>query len=134
MRKKMPCNYEKLRYCFLHKIGHFCVERRSCQANKEAIGEDFMEFLDYNPLQNSIDVYMNADFVSSEKVEEIATQLSENNLVDEVSYDKPLISLLNNNLKKISFWVLVVSALFTFIAVLLINSSFDICIFQKVYY
>tara|TARA_B100001765_G_C19335357_1_gene263606 strand:- start:137 stop:658 length:522 start_codon:yes stop_codon:yes gene_type:complete len=74
---------------------------------------------------------MNADFVSSEKVEEIAAKLSENSAVDEVSYDKPLISLLNNNLKKISFWVLIVSALFTFIAVLLINSSIRLSVYSK---
>ncbi|WBL25361.1 cell division protein FtsX [Zunongwangia sp. HGR-M22] len=109
----------------------FVSKEEAAEQTKEAIGEDFMEFLDYNPLQNSIDVYMNADFVSSERVEEIAAQLSENSAVDEVSYDKPLISLLNNNLKKISFWVLIVSALFTFIAVLLINSSIRLSVYSK---
>jgi len=109
----------------------FVSKEEAAKQTKEAIGEDFMEFLDYNPLQNSIDVYMNADFVSSEKVEDIATKLSENSAVDEVAYDKPLISLLNNNLKKISFWVLIVSALFTFIAVLLINSSIRLSVYSK---
>jgi len=109
----------------------FVSKEEAAKQTKEAIGEDFMEFLDYNPLQNSIDVYMNADFVSSEKVEEIAAKLSENSAVDEVAYDKPLISLLNNNLKKISFWVLIVSALFTFIAVLLINSSIRLSVYSK---
>ncbi|UAB85588.1 ABC transporter permease [Zunongwangia sp. SCSIO 43204] len=109
----------------------FVSKEEAAEQTKEAIGEDFMEFLDYNPLQNSIDVYMNADFVSSEKVEEIAAKLSENSAVDEVAYDKPLISLLNNNLKKISFWVLIVSALFTFIAVLLINSSIRLSVYSK---
>ena len=47
----------------------FVSKEEAAKQTKEAIGEDFMEFLDYNPLQNSIDVYMNADFVSSEKVE-----------------------------------------------------------------
>ena len=109
----------------------FVSKEEAAEQTKEAIGEDFMEFLDYNPLQNSIDVYMNADFVSSEKVEEIAAKLSENSAVDEVAYDKPLISLLNNNLKKISFWILIVSALFTFIAVLLINSSIRLSVYSK---
>ena len=109
----------------------FVSKEEAAKQTKEAIGEDFMEFLDYNPLQNSIDVYMNADFVSSEKVEEIAAKLSENSAVDEVAYDKPLISLLNSNLKKISFWVLIVSALFTFIAVLLINSSIRLSVYSK---
>ena len=109
----------------------FVSKGEAAEQTKEAIGEDFMEFLDYNPLQNSVDVYMNADFVTSEKIEEIAAKLSENTAVDEVAYDKPLISLLNNNLKKISFWILIVSALFTFIAVLLINSSIRLSVYSK---
>jgi len=103
----------------------------AAEAHSEEIGEDFMEFLGYNPLQNSIDVYMNADFVSSEQVDKIAADLTAKNFVDEVVYDKPLIALLNDNVKKISFWVLIASAMFTFIAVLLINSSIRLAVYSK---
>ncbi len=103
----------------------------AAEAHSEEIGEDFMEFLGYNPLQNSIDVYMNADFVSSEQVDKIAEDLTAKNFVDEVIYDKPLIALLNDNVKKISFWVLIASAVFTFIAVLLINSSIRLAVYSK---
>ncbi len=103
----------------------------AAEAHSKEIGEDFMEFLGYNPLQNSIDVYMNADYVSSEQVNEIATELTAKNFVDEVVYDKPLIALLNENVKKISVWVLVASALFLFIAVLLINSSIRLSVYSK---
>ena len=103
----------------------------AAKAHSEEIGEDFMEFLGYNPLQNSIDVYMNADFVSSEQVDQIAEDLTAKNFVDEVVYDKPLIALLNDNVKKISFWVLIASSIFTFIAVLLINSSIRLAVYSK---
>ena len=39
--------------------------------------------------------------------------------------------LLNDNVKKISFWILVISGLFTFIAVLLINSSIRLAVYSK---
>lgn len=103
----------------------------AAEAHSEEIGEDFMDFLGYNPLQNSIDVYMNADYVSSEQVDKIAADLTEKNFVDEVVYDKPLIALLNDNVKKISLWVLVASSIFTFIAVLLINSSIRLAVYSK---
>lgn len=48
-----------------------------------------------------------------------------------MSYDKPLVGLLNDNVKKISFWILVASSIFTFIAVLLINSSIRLSIYAK---
>jgi cell division transport system permease protein len=109
----------------------FVSKEDAAEAHSKEIGEDFMEFLGYNPLQNSIDVYMNADYVSAEQVDEIAAELTGKNFVDEVVYDKPLISLLNDNVKKISFWVLVASGVFTFIAVLLINSSIRLSVYSK---
>ncbi|WP_081210633.1 cell division protein FtsX [Salegentibacter sediminis] len=109
----------------------FVSKEDAAEAHSKEIGEDFMEFLGYNPLQNSIDVYMNADYVSAEQVDEIAAELTGKNFVDEVIYDKPLISLLNDNVKKISFWVLIASGIFTFIAVLLINSSIRLSVYSK---
>ena len=113
------------------KSTNYVSKEQAAEAHSEEIGEDFMEFLGYNPLQNSIDVYMNADYVSSEQVDKIAADLTEKGFVDEVVYDKPLIALLNDNVKKISLWVLIASSVFTFIAVLLINSSIRLAVYSK---
>ncbi|MBZ9728088.1 permease-like cell division protein FtsX [Salegentibacter sp. JZCK2] len=113
------------------KSSTYVSKEEAAEAHSKEIGEDFMEFLGYNPLQNSIDVYMNADFVSGEQVDEIASDLTSKNFVDEVVYDKPLIALLNENVKKISLWVLIASGVFTFIAVLLINSSIRLSVYSK---
>ena len=110
----------------------FYVSKEDAAAeHSKEIGEDFMEFLGYNPLQNSIDIHMKADYVSSDQIDKIAEDLTSKNFVDEVVYDKPLIALLNDNVKKISFWILVVSGIFTFIAVLLINSSIRLAVYSK---
>lgn len=113
------------------KTSTFISKEEAAEAHSKEIGEDFMEFLGYNPLQNSIDLYMKADYVSPEQIDEIAEDLTSKNFVEEVVYDKPLIALLNDNVKKISFWVLVVSGIFTFIAVLLINSSIRLAVYSK---
>ena len=113
------------------KSATFVSKEEAAQQHSQDIGENFMDFLGYNPLQNSIDVYMNADFVTSEKIEEISTEILSKDFVDEVTYDKPLISLLNDNVKRVSFWVLVISGIFTFIAVLLINSSIRLSVYSK---
>ena len=97
----------------------------------EDIGENFQEFLGYNPLKNSFDVNLKASFVTPEQVAEIAESLSNKSFVDEVSYDQPLISLLSDNVKKISLWILLACAVFTVIAVLLINSSIRLSIYSK---
>ena len=94
-------------------------------------GEDFMDFVGYNPLQNSIDVHLKADFVNTEQLEKISAEAMNKNFVDEVSYDNDLVNLMNDNVKRISFWVLVISAIFTIIAVLLINSSIRLSVYSK---
>lgn len=113
------------------KSATFVSKEQAAEEHSATIGENFMEFLGYNPLQNSIDVYLLADFVSPSKLEEIQAEIMTKSFVDEVTYDKPLIVLLNDNIKKISFWALVVSGIFLFIAVLLINSSIRLSVYAK---
>lgn len=113
------------------KSATFVSKEQAAEEHSATIGEDFMEFLGYNPLQNSIDMYMLADFVSPTKLEEIQTEILTKDFVDEVVYDKPLIVLLNDNIKKVSFWVLIISGVFLFIAVLLINSSIRLSVYAK---
>ena len=113
------------------KSSVFVSKEEAAEEHSKEIGEDFMEFLGYNPLQNSIDIHMKADYVSSDQIDKIADDLISKNFVDEVVYDKPLIALLNDNVKKISFWILVISGIFTFIAVLLINSSIRLAVYSK---
>ena len=113
------------------KTATFVSKEQAAEEHAATIGENFMDFLGYNPLQNSIDVYMLADFVSPTKLEEITTEIMTKDFVDEVVYDKPLIALLNDNVKKVSLWVLIISGMFLFIAVLLINSSIRLSVYAK---
>jgi len=109
----------------------YVSKEEAAKQHTEELGENFQDFLGYNPLKNSIDVQLNADFVSPEQIATIAEEISGKGYVDEVSYDKPLVGLLTENIKKIGLWILIASSIFTFIAVLLINSSIRLSIYSK---
>ncbi len=113
------------------KATQYVSKDEAAEIHSEEIGENFIDFLGYNPLKNSIDLQLNADYVDSDQIEVIAEELNTLSYVDEVSYDQPLIALLTENVKRISFWILIASALFTLIAVLLINSSIRLSIYSK---
>ena len=113
------------------KSTQFVSKDEAAEEHSKEIGENFMDFLGYNPLQNSIDVYLKADFVDAAQVKEIADNLLAKDFVEEVNYDQPLISLLNDNIKKISLWVMIISGVFTLIAVLLINSAIRLSVYSK---
>lgn len=114
------------------KSAVFVSSEEGAQKTKEDLGEDFIAKLDgFNPIPNSIDVRLNAKFVTATEIQQIADDLAAKGFVQEVSYDKPLVSLLNENVKRISFWMLIVSGIFVLIAFLLINSSIRLSVYAK---
>lgn len=115
---------------FSKKVIYINKENAAKQYSKE-IGEDFLTFLGKNPLKNGIDIYLNADFVTPEKMQELEERFLKNAFVADVSYDKQLTELLTKNIKRISFWLLVLSGFFAVIAMILINSSIRLSIYSK---
>jgi len=97
----------------------------------EDLGEDFFNYLGTNPLKNSIDIYLNPGFVTPEKMGEIADRFKDNSYVFEVSYDKPLVTFLTQNIQRVSFWLFVISSFFGLIALILINSSIRLSVYSK---
>ena len=95
------------------------------------IGEDFIEFLGYNPLLNAIDIFFNAEFVNTVGLTRTKREIEITDFVDEVVYDRPLVTLLDKNIKRISFILILVTSLFFVIALLLINSSIRLSIYSK---
>jgi cell division transport system permease protein len=97
----------------------------------EDLGEDFVNYLGTNPLKNSIDIYLNPGFVTPEKMQEISDKFNKNSFVFEVSYDKPLVTFLTQNIQKVSFWLFAISSFFGLIALILINSSIRLSVYSK---
>ncbi len=109
----------------------FVSKKQALEIYKKDIGEDFMEFLGENPLKNSIDLYLKSDFVQPEKIKKIEKSILKNKFVSEITYDKSLVSLINESVKKISFWLLAFSALLSVIAIVLINGYLRLAIYAK---
>jgi len=113
------------------KSAVFVSKDDAAREHSEEIGEDFLEFLGYNPLRNSIDVNLKAAFVSTTQVDSIVRDIETNSFVEEVSYDRPTLDLLTKNVRRVGLIILIASGLFTLIAVLLINSSIRLSIYSK---
>jgi cell division transport system permease protein len=110
-------------YAFVHKDS-------AAKNNVDIVGKDFMEFLGFNPLQNSFDINLKGDYVVADSIKIIEADIKKNEFVSEIIYDKQLVDLVNNNIKKISFWMLVISGFLAVVAMLLINSSLRLSIYS----
>ncbi len=100
----------------------------AAKQHTDIIGEDFVTFLGENPLQNSFDIHLKADYVYKDSIAKVESQLRKNPMISDIVYDKQLVNLVNDNIKKVSMWILIISGFFTIIAVLLINSSLRLSI------
>jgi cell division transport system permease protein len=109
----------------------YTSKQQAAKKYSQEIGEDFLDFLGKNPLKNGIDIYLKATYVTPEKMQELEVRFLKNAFVADVSYDKPLIKLLTKNIKRISFWLFVLSAFFGLMAMILINSSIRLSIYSK---
>jgi cell division transport system permease protein len=110
---------------------NFVSKKEASLRHANEIGEDFIEFLGFNPLMNSIDVYFKASFLNPAMVSKLSNDLERYGYVSEVVYDQPLLELLDDNIKKITFGMILASGLFILVAVLLINSSIRLSIYSK---
>ena len=109
----------------------FVSKEHAAEQMKETNGEDFMSFLGFNPLKNSLDIKLKADYVNQTQLENITNKALSKKFVDEVTYDEDLVVLMNKNVKKITLWLLIISALFMLIVVLLINSSIRLSVYSN---
>uniref|UniRef100_UPI00404B23DB cell division protein FtsX n=1 Tax=Flavobacterium sp. TaxID=239 RepID=UPI00404B23DB len=109
----------------------FVTKEEAAANHMKDIGENFIEFIGENPLKNSFDIYLKADYVEKDSIAKIEKFLKDDPTVADFDYDKIMVDLVNDNIKKISFWILIVSGFFAFISVLLINSSMRLAIYSN---
>lgn len=97
----------------------------------EDLGEDFTEFLGFNPLFASMDVKLFAPYTNSDSLLIIEKEFLNHPQVKEIYYQKDLLAVINENVRKISIFLLVVSALTGFIFISLINNTIRISIYSE---
>ena len=98
---------------------------------KKDLGEDFVNFLGYNPLSSSIDVYLRAQYTRPDSVSKIEKYVMQYPFVKEVYYQESLLYLINENVRKISLFILVISFFLFIIALTIINNTIRLSVYSK---
>lgn len=98
---------------------------------QEEVGEDFIDFLGFNPLVPSIDVKLYAKYANPDSIKMIEGNLQNFSEIKEVHYQKSLVHLVNENVKKISLFILFISSILFLIALALINNTIRLAVYSK---
>ena len=98
---------------------------------KNEYGQDFIKELGFNPLVNSIDLNLKSEYVEATLLDSISRLIENKNYVDEIVYDKNLINIINDNIKRISLWLMPSIIILLIITFLVINSSIRLSIYSN---
>ena len=113
------------------KSSVFVSKEQGRREMEDMLGEDFLEIFETSPIPVSIDVTLNAEYVSADSLEVVRAEIGKSPLVDEVTYQRSLVDALNANLSKISLVLAVFIALLLFISFVLINNTVRLNVFAR---
>ena len=115
---------------FVSKIEYISKEL-AAEKFKKDFGEDFIQVLEYNPLYTSINLHLNADYVNTDSLIKIKNFIEQSNIVREVFYQKNLVDIMNNNVKKIGIAILIISILLIIAVIFLIDNTIRLAMFSN---
>lgn len=95
------------------------------------LGEDFVNFLGYNPLLSTVDVYLKAEYANIRGIDQLKAQISKNPVVKEVIYQSSLIEMVNKNINTIGLIILAFAAILLVISIALINNTIRLAIYSQ---
>jgi cell division transport system permease protein len=109
----------------------FISREQGIEEMAKMLGSDFLDVFSSAPVPVSIDVNLEADYVSLDSLETVKALLSASPLVDEVVYQTSLVEALNANLHKIGLVLGVLIALLLFISFVLIGNMVRLNVFAR---
>lgn len=113
------------------KSSLFVSKEQGRREMEDLLGDDFLDVFETSPIPVSIDVTLNADYVSADSLEVVRTEIAKSPLVDEVVYQRSLVDALNANLSRISLILAVFIGLLLFISFVLINNTVRLNVFAR---
>lgn len=113
------------------KSTDYITRERAAKELTESLGEDFVDFLGYNPLLASIDIRLKADYANNDSLSMLEKKLLANPRVKEVFYHKSLVELVNQNIRRISFVLLAFTLVLMLISIALINNTIRLSVYSK---
>jgi len=113
------------------KETRYITREKAAEEFQKELGEDFVDFLGYNPLPSSIDVKLHAPYANPDSFAVLEKEFRTYPLVADVAYQKDLVYAINANIKKISMVIFGFSLVLFLIAITLINNTIRLTVYSK---
>jgi cell division transport system permease protein len=94
-------------------------------------GQDFVNFLGFNPLLPSVELFVKSSYANPDKVKLIEIEIKRNEAVQEIVYQQSIIEEIHKNIKTIGTILIGISLVFLLIAITLINNTIRLNLFAR---
>jgi cell division transport system permease protein len=115
---------------YVKSVRYIDKDTAAMELTKE-LGEDFIGFLGQNPLFASMEVKLVSDYTHADSISFIEKEFLQYSQVKEVYYQKDLMGVINENVQKISIFLIVVTILAGIIFISLINNTIRISLYSE---
>ncbi len=112
-------------------VSTYISREEAAEQLMQELGEDFIEFLGYNPLTASLQLSLQASYANPDSLPVFEQQLRQHPIISDVDYQRSLVHLVNENLRRIGAGLLAFSILLLIIAFALINNTIRLSVFSR---
>lgn len=109
----------------------FVSKEDAAKELKEELGEDFESILEYNPLPNTYEIKLLADYTNLDSITNVEQKIKQNTIIDDVYYHKALVNTVDKKMKTLVFILTFLGFLIFIIAGFLINNTIRLVIYSK---
>lgn len=113
------------------KYTEYISPEQAAEALQADLGEDFLDFLGFNPLLPSIDLRLSAKYANIDSLQQIENTLLQNTDIKEVYYQKSLVEMINHNLRRIGIIILLFSGFLLIVSITLIHNTIRLAVHAK---
>ena len=113
------------------KSFEFVSKQDAASSLSEDLGENFIDYLGYNPLYDSYNIFFTAENVNTIYINQLVNEFENENFVQEVSYDLPLIELINTNIQILNKWLIFLGSAFFLLSIILMNNTIRLSVYSN---
>lgn len=113
------------------KCAKYISKEEAAKEMVAELGEDPQTFLGFNPFQTSIEVKLKSAYANPDSLQQIEKKLTSYTNVSELLYQKDIMQVVNNNIRRIGLVLFTLITILILISFVLISNTIRLLIYSK---
>ena len=109
----------------------FISKEQALKEHVQDLGDSPEDFLGFNPLLASMEVKLNSEYANNDSIKMIENRMKRFPAIQQVFYQKDVINMVNDNIRKVTFILLGIAAVLLLISFALINNTVRLSIYSN---